>query len=225
VIRREVQLARKDKPVVVSMSDVAASGGYWISMSADKIVADPETITASIGVLSGKFNLSGLYQMLGLSTDYVATSENATMYSDQQNFTPAQQQVIEKMLSDVYTNFTHGVADGRKMKLSAVEQIAKGRVWSGEDAKQIGLVDDLGGLDRAVTVAKGLAHISATQSVQIVRMPKPKTLFDLFLERAEDQTVAPQNEASAIQNMLHRLLATIRAEPVRVQMPFSLTIR
>ncbi|HEV2297306.1 MAG TPA: signal peptide peptidase SppA [Candidatus Acidoferrales bacterium] len=225
VIRREVQLARKDKPVVVSMSDVAASGGYWISMSADKIVADPETITASIGVLSGKFNLSGLYQMLGLSTDFVATSENATMYSDQQNFTPAQQQVVQKMLADVYTNFTHGVADGRKMQLAAVEKIAKGRVWSGEDARQIGLVDDLGGLDRAITVAKGLAHIPATQSVQIVRTPKPKTLLDLFLERAEDQTLAPQNETSAIQGMLHRLLAMVRAEPVRVQMPFSLTIR
>ncbi|HEV2489222.1 MAG TPA: signal peptide peptidase SppA [Candidatus Acidoferrales bacterium] len=225
VIRREVQLARQVKPVVVSMSDVAASGGYWISMSADKIVADPETITASIGVLSGKFNLSGLYQMLGLSTDYVATSENATMYSDQQNFTPAQELVVQKMLNDIYTNFTHGVADGRKLPLPAVEKIAKGRVWSGEEAKRIGLVDDLGGLDRAIAVAKGLAHIPATQSVQIVRTPKPKTFFDLLLERAGDQTLAPQNETSAIQAMLHRLTAMARTEPVRAQLPFSLTIR
>jgi protease-4 len=225
VIRREVQLARKAKPVVVSMSDVAASGGYWISMSADKIVADPETITASIGVLSGKFNLSGLYQMLGLSTDYVATSDNATMYSDQQNFTPAQRLIVQKMLDDIYTNFTHGVAEGRKLPLSSVEKIARGRVWSGADAKQIGLVDDLGGLDRAIAVAKGLAHIPATQSVQIVRTPKPKTFFDLLLERAGDQTLAPQNEAGAIETMLHRLSAMARAEPVRVQLPFSLTIR
>ena len=225
VIRREVELARKVKPVVVSMSDVAASGGYWISMSANKIVADPETITASIGVLSGKFNLSGLYQMLGLSTDYVATSDNATLYSDQQNFTPAQQAIIQKMLQDVYSNFTRGVAEGRKMPLAEVEKIAKGRVWSGEDAKRIGLVDDLGGLDRAIVVAKGLAHIPATQSVEIVRSPKPKTLLDLLFERAQDQTIAPQSEASSIQSYLHRLLAMVRAEPVRVQMPFSLTIR
>lgn len=225
VIRREVQLARKYKPLVVSMSDVAASGGYWISMSADKIVADPETITASIGVLSGKFNLSGLYQMLGLSTDFVATSANATLYSDQQNFTPEQRAVVQKMLEDVYTNFTHGVADGRRMPLDEVDKIAKGRVWSGADAKRIGLVDDLGGLDRAITIAKGLAHIPETESVQIVREPKPKTLFDLFLERAQDQTIAPPNETSAIQSILQRLSAMVRAEPVRVQLPFSLTIR
>ena len=225
VIRREVQLAREAKPVVVSMSDLAASGGYWISMSANKIVADPETITASIGVLSGKFNLSGLYQMLGLSTDYVATSDNATLYSDQQNFTPAQQEIIQKMLQDVYSNFTRGVAEGRKMPLAEVEKVAKGRVWSGEDAKRIGLVDDLGGLDRAIAVAKELAHIPSTQSVEIVRVPKPKTLLDLFLERAQDQTIAPQSEASSIQSYLHRLLAMVRTEPVRVQMPFSLTIR
>lgn len=225
VIRREVQLARQAKPVVVSMSDLAASGGYWISMSADKIVADPETITASIGVLSGKFNLSGLYQMLGLSTDYVATGENATLYSDQENFTPAQQQIVQKMLQDVYTNFTHGVAEGRKLQLAEVEKIARGRVWSGEDARKIGLVDDLGGLERAISVAKELAHIPASASIQIVRSPKQKTLFDLLLERAQDQTIAPPNEASAIQSFLHRLSAMVRAEPVRVQMPFSLTIR
>ena len=104
VIRREVELAQGVKPVVVSMSDVAASGGYWIAMSANKIVADPNTITASIGVLGGKFNISGLYQMLGLSTDYVATSENATIFSAQQNFTPAQQKLIQKSLQEMYAS-------------------------------------------------------------------------------------------------------------------------
>jgi protease-4 len=225
VIRREVELARRVKPVVVSMSDVAASGGYWISMSADKIVADPATITASIGVLSGKFNLSGLYRMLGLSTDYVATSDNATMYSVQQNFTPAQQKIVQKMLDDTYANFTRGVAEGRKMPLAAVDKIAKGRVWSGEDAKQIGLVDYLGGLDRAIAVAKSLAHIPASESVALVRVPKPKTFFDLLLERAEDQTVVHQDESAAIQAMLRRISAMVQSEPVRVQLPFTLTIR
>ncbi|MGH9709085.1 MAG: signal peptide peptidase SppA, partial [Candidatus Acidiferrales bacterium] len=166
VIRREVELARKAKPVVVSMSDLAASGGYWISMSADKIVADPDTITASIGVLSGKMNISGLYQLLGVSTDYVATSDNATLYSSQQDFTPAQQQMIQKMLQDIYASFTHGVAEGRKLPIETVQKIAKGRVWSGEQAKELGLVDDLGGADRAVTVAKELAHIPANDSVE-----------------------------------------------------------
>jgi protease IV len=225
VIRREVELARQKKPVVVSMSDVAASGGYWISMSADKIIADPGTITASIGVLSGKMNVSGLYKLLGLSTDYVATSDNATLYSSQQDFTPAQQLVVQRMLQDIYTSFTQGVAQGRGLPIATVQKIAKGRVWSGEQAKGLGLVDDLGGADRAVTVAKELAHIPVNRSVEIVRLPKEKTLFDLFLERTEGQVVAPQSDYSSIQSLVRRVSSMVQAEPVRAQMPYVLRIR
>src|SRR5271169_6785194 len=145
VIRREVELANQVKPVVVSMSDVAASGGYWIAAPARKIVADPGTITGSIGVLIGKFNVSGLYEMLGLSTDSIATSDNATIYSAQQNFTPAQQKLVQKSLQDVYASFTKGVAEGRGMSVEAVDKIGKGRVWTGAQAKELGLVDELGG--------------------------------------------------------------------------------
>ena len=95
---------------MVSMSDVAASGGYWIAAPANKIIADPNTITGSIGVLTGKLNLAGLYNLLGVSTDYVATSDNATLYSDQQNFTPEQEAYIQKSLQETYTEFTKGVA-------------------------------------------------------------------------------------------------------------------
>lgn len=225
VIRREVELARKKKPVVVSMSDVAASGGYWISMSADKIIADPGTITASIGVLSGKMNISGLYKLLGLSSDYVATSDNATLYSSQQDFTPAQQLIVQKMLHDIYTSFTQGVAQGRGLPIATVQQIAKGRVWSGEQAKGLGLVDDLGDTDRAVTVAKELAHIPVNRSVEIVRLPKEKTLFDLFLERTQGQIVTSENEYSSIQSLVHRVSSMVQAEPVRAQMPYVLRIR
>ena len=225
VIRREVELARQKKPVVVSMSDLAASGGYWISMSADKIVADPDTITASIGVLAGKMNISGLYKLLGLSTDYVATSSNATLYSAQQNFTPAQQQVVQKMLQDIYTSFTQGVAQGRNLSPATVQKIAKGRVWSGEQAKGLGLVDDLGGVDRAVTVAKELAHIPADSSVEIVRLPKSKTLFDLFLDRTQGQVIAHGEDYSSIQSLVRRVSSMVQAEPVRVQMPYILSIR
>lgn len=225
VIRREVQLARKKKPVVVSMSDVAASGGYWISMSADKIIADPGTITASIGVLSGKMNISGLYKLLGLSTDYVSTSDNATLYSSQQDFTPTQQLIVQKMLHDIYTSFTQGVAQGRRLPIATVQKIAKGRVWSGEQAKGLGLVDDLGGADRAVTVAKELAHIPVNRSVAIVRLPKEKTLFDLFLERSEGQVISHGEDYSSIQSLVHRVSSMVQAEPVRAQMPYVLRIR
>lgn len=225
VIRREVQLARREKPVVVSMSDLAASGGYWISMAADKIVADPETITASIGVFSGKMNLSGLYQLLGVSTDYVATSENATLYSEQSDFTAEQQEAVQKMLQDVYTNFTRGVSEGRNLPINAVDKIAKGRVWSGEQAKSLGLVDYLGGTDRAIAVAKQLAHIPASESVELVRMPKPQTFFELLFDRLQGNVSAPQDEYTAVQSIVHRLSVMARTEPVRVQMPYTLTIR
>lgn len=225
VIRREVQLARRSKPVVVSMSDLAASGGYWISMSADKIVADPDTITASIGVLSGKMNIAGLYQLLGVSTDYVSTSENALLYSDQQNFSPAQQQTVQKMLNDVYANFTEGVASGRHLSLAAVDQIAKGRVWSGARAKGLGLVDDLGDTHRAIEVAKQLAHIPASESVELVRLPRPQSFFDFLLSRAQGDVRASQGAYASPQLLLQRLSEMVRSEPVRVQMPFRLTIR
>lgn len=225
VIRREVQLAERSKPVVVSMSDLAASGGYWISMSADKIVADPDTITASIGVFSGKMNIEGLYQLLGVSTDYVATSDNATLYSDQQNFSPAQQQTVQKMLNDVYANFTEGVASGRHLPISTVDQIAKGRVWSGERAKELGLVDELGDTDRAIEVAKHLAHIPANESVELVRLPRRQSFFDLLLARAQGDVRASRSVYDSPQSLLQRISAMARSEPVRVQMPFTLTIR
>lgn len=218
VIRREVQLARKEKPVVISMSDVAASGGYWISMSANKIIADPNTITGSIGVVTGKLNVHGLFDLLGLSTDYVATSENATLYSSQQNFTPAQRQIILRDMQDIYANFTKGVAEGRKMTVEAVDKIGKGRVWSGAQAKNLGLVDELGGLDRAVAVAKQLASIPAEKSVHIWRLPEEKTFFEILFSR-ERQTFL-----MGTVNEKLRWLEQI-SQPVQARIPFELRIR
>ncbi len=219
VIRREVQLARQEKPVVISMSDVAASGGYWISMSANRIVAEPGTITASIGVVIGKLNLSGFYNLIGLSTDYVATSENATLFWDQQNFTPAQRQSIQKGMQDTYNSFTQGVAEGRKMTVEAVDKIGRGRVWSGEQAKNLGLVDELGGLNRAIAVGKQLAGIPAEKSVRIVRFPEEKTFFEQLLSRGRSDTLTNTTLEARI-----RWLARI-SEPVQARMPFDLRIR
>src|SRR3989442_12694933 len=138
-IRREVEMTKRSKPVVASMSDVAASGGYWISMSADKIVAEPGTLTGSIGVVTGKFNLRGLYDKLGLSKDYVATTENSTLEWPYQNFTHAQRQSVQQTMRHVYENFLRGVAEGRHMDVKAVDKIGQGRVWTGERARKLGL--------------------------------------------------------------------------------------
>jgi protease-4 len=220
VIRREVELANNVKPVVVSMSDVAASGGYWIAAPARKIVADPDTITGSIGVLIGKLNISGLYNLLGISTDYIATSDNATLFSDQQNFSPAQRAYIEKSLNETYTDFTKGVAAGRKMPVEAVDKVGKGRVWSGAQAKQLGLVDELGGLDKAIEIAKQLSHIPADESVHIVRYPEEKTFFEQLLEREKDNNMSEQQ---ALESIVQHIVSQM--EPVQARMPYELHIR
>jgi protease IV len=221
VIRREVELANAVKPVVVSMSDVAASGGYWIATPARKIVADPDTITGSIGVLIGKFNISGLYGLLGLSTDSVATSDNATLFSDQQNFTPAQRELIQRSLQETYAEFTQGVARGRHMSVAAVDKIGKGRVWSGAQAKELGLVDELGGMDRAIEVAKQLAHIPRGASVRIVRFPREKTFWELLFER--ERSMSESTSTTPIEGTLRRILDA--AGPMQARLPYELHIR
>ncbi len=219
VIRREVQLANSVKPVVVSMSDTAASGGYWISAPASRIVADPDTITGSIGVLIGKFNLAGLYNMLGISSDSVATSDNATLFSDEQNFSPVQREYIQRSLQDTYMEFTEGVAAGRRMSVEAVDKIAKGRVWSGAQAKDIGLVDDLGGIERAIEVAKQLAHIPTAQSVELVQYPPEKSFWQLLLDHDWDES----SRAISLKEQLERIVNVM--EPVQARVPFDLRIR
>ena len=175
-------------------------------------------ITGSIGVLTGKFNLSGLYNLLGISTDYVATSDNATLFSDQQNFTPAQEAYIQKSLDDTYAQFTQGVAKGRHMSVDAVDKIAKGRVWTGAQAKNLGLVDEIGGFDRAIEVAKDLAHIPANQGVRIVRFPQEKSSSRSFSN--EKKTIngipfARRNGAPIVGVM----------DPVQARIPYELHIR
>jgi protease-4 len=219
VIRREVELANAVKPVVVSMSDVAASGGYWIAAPARKIVADRNTITGSIGVLIGKMNISGLYSLLGMSTDSVATSDNASLFSAQQNFTPAQREYIQKSLDQTYADFTKGVAEGRKMTVEAVDKVGKGRVWSGSQAKELGLVDELGGLDRAVEIAKGLANIPAGESVRLLRYPEERSFFQQLMQREKDT----MNESQSLESMLRHIVSQM--EPVQARVPYELHIR
>ncbi len=220
IIRREVLLTKEaKKPIVVSMGDVAASGGYWIAMSADKIIADPGTITGSIGVVFGKMNISGLYDLVGLSTDRLTTSDNATFLSEQLNFTPAQQEVVQRFMHEIYDNFTKGVAEGRKMTVERVNEIGRGRVWTGRQAKEIGLVDELGDFDRALAVAKDLAKISPGESVTIVRYPEEKTLWQSILSAGE-------TDASRMAAAAERVRAIIKEAPsVQARMPFEITIR
>ncbi|MGO8787962.1 MAG: signal peptide peptidase SppA [Terriglobia bacterium] len=188
VMRHELELTKAVKPVVVSMSDVAASGGYWLAMSANRIVAEPGTVTGSIGVLMGKFNVQGLYEKLGLSTDFIATTENSTLEYPFQNFTPAQREIVLRNMQETYANFLSGVAAGRHMKVEDVDKIAQGRVWTGERAKQLGLVDELGGLHTALARARELAKIPAGENVSLLSLPPHRSFFERLLDTSGDDS-------------------------------------
>jgi protease-4 len=162
----------KGKPVIINMSGVAASGGYWVSMGADKIIAEPSTITGSIGVVGAKFVLKGLYDKLGVtSSEMEVGGGQAFMFSEQHPFTTEQWAALKEMFDATYGMFIQKVAEGRKLPVEKVQELAKGRVWSGTDAKERGLVDELGGLETSITAAKELAHIDASASIELRTFP------------------------------------------------------
>ncbi|MFI5114923.1 MAG: signal peptide peptidase SppA [Terriglobales bacterium] len=206
-IWREVVNARKaGKPVIVSMGDLAGSGGYFVAMAADKIVAQPGTITASIGVLGGKMLTSGLWDKVGLSWDEVHQGDNATMFTGTHDYTPAEWARFEAWLDRVYVDFTGKVADGRKLPKEKVLQIAKGRIWSGADAKNLGLVDELGGYDTALKLAKKAGGIPESEEVKIVVYPKPKTLFQALIQRQG----ADNSDKEALGQTLAKILQVVQ---------------
>lgn len=164
------------KQVIISMSDAAASGAYWIAVAGDKIVAQPATLTGSIGVFGGKFDASGLLDKIGVKIGQVSTSENASMWSMAQSFTPDQWVKLNGLMDQIYKTFTHHVAVGRRMTLEQVEKVARGRVWTGEQALALGLVDQLGGLHVALDLARKSAGLAKDAGVQIY--PKPKSVLE-----------------------------------------------
>ena len=183
------------KKVIVSMADVAASGGYYVSLAADKIFAHQTTITGSIGVLSGKIVTSGSWALIGVNMRPIGVGENALMQSASQPFTQAQLDSFNRSVDSIYADFTAKVAAGRKMPIEKVRDIAKGRVWTGADAKPRGLVDEFGGFRSALEATKAMAGIPADTEINLRTFPGPKTAFeeiaDAFGTSAEVvQTVA-----------------------------------
>ncbi len=180
IIWREVFLTNKEKPIVASMSDLAGSGGYWIAMAATKIVAQPQTLTGSIGVISGKFNMTGLFQKLGITSERLVYGKMADIFSPFREFTPEEKKLLKKEILWIYDRFLSKVSEGRKMDKNEVDKIGKGRVWTGNQAKDLGLVDEIGGLSRALELAKELAGIPAEEEVRLVVWPKKARLLDII---------------------------------------------
>src|SRR2546430_6444957 len=186
IIWRAVEAAKAKKPVVVSMGDVAASGGYYIACNANKIVAEPSTITGSIGVVGGKPVVKGLYDWLGITNEYVMRGKNAGMFRETEKFSDTERQKFQEFLNATYDDFTTKVAKGRGKEKNYIDSIGQGRVWTGQQGKDRGLVDEYGGLDRAIEIAKQLAKIPADEGIQRVIRPQPPSFFGQLMNTRGD---------------------------------------
>lgn len=211
-IWREVARAReRGKPVIVSMGDVAGSGGYYVAAPADKIVAQPATLTGSIGVLAGKLVVAGLLDKLGITTQAAQRGDNAGMFSPYEDFSPAARARLDAFLDQTYRGFKERVASGRHMNADQVEAVAKGRVWSGEDAKERGLVDALGGYDVALRLAKEAAAIPADGAFDLAVFPRPKNPIERIIDRLEGRGDGEPYAPSSVQTLASRLAALVTA--------------
>jgi protease IV len=183
-ILRQARLLSKKKPTVISMSDLAASGGYSISLTGDPILAYPETLTGSIGVIYGKLNLRGLYDKLGVTKEILKRGRFADIDSDYEPLGEAGRKKLREGLESLYASFVKEVADARHKTSDEIDRVAQGRVWLGTQAKDLGLIDELGGMDRAVELVKQRARIAPSEKVRFLIYPKPKRLLDYAWDRA-----------------------------------------
>jgi protease-4 len=182
IIWREVQLTRATKPVIASMSDVAASGGYYIAMPAHAIVAEPATLTGSIGVVMIKFAIGGTLNKMGMNLEGVTQGRYADLYSPIRPFTPEERTRVLEHMQATYDAFVEKAAAGRNTTPERIDSIAQGRVWTGQQAKQIGLVDELGGLQRALAIAKQRAKIDPNAEVELVLYPPKKSFYEALAD-------------------------------------------
>ncbi len=199
IIWHSVEAAKAKKPVVISMGDVAASGGYYIAAGANKIIAQPSTITGSIGVFAGKPVIKGFYDWLGISNEYILRGKQAGMFRESEKFTTEERAKFEDLVKRMYyEDFVPKVAKGRNKTPEYVDSVAQGRVWTGAQGKERGLVDEFGGLDRAVEVAKELANIPKDKGVHRVILPYPQTFIQELLSGGNDQTRIKTQQQQAV---------------------------
>jgi len=206
-IWREVGRARRHgKPVVVSMGNVAGSGGYFVAMDADRILAQPGTITGSIGVLAGKMLTAGFWERLGVNWDELHQGRNAAMWTSSRDFSGPQRAQLEGFLDRIYADFTGKVAEGRGLETAQVHKAARGRIWTGADAKDLGLVDELGGLTRALEVVRTLLALAPDAGIDLQVFPRPRRLPEILLARLMGQEDEQQVAAPALAHVRSQLL-------------------
>jgi len=228
LIWREVLLTQDRKPVIVSMSDVAGSGGYYIAMAADTIVAEPGTITGSIGVAGGKFNFKGLYEKLGVKKEIITRGKNSNIFSDYSSFTSEERTRIKELMAEVYRDFVSKAAKGRKKTEEEIEKVAQGKIWTGKQAKELGLVDELGGLETAFSIARQKANIPKNTKVETIILPKRKSLFeylmgDLDAFQLVPGLFVPKEFVSNTRDI--ELIQLFHSEKIVAILPFRIRIR
>lgn len=231
-----IENAKAKKPVVVSMSDVAASGGYYIACNANKIVAEPSTVTGSIGVFMGKPVLKGFYDWIGVSNEYVLRGKNAGIFRETVKWEGDELKKMQDSVNNIYfTNFVPKVAKGRGKTDEEVNTIGQGRVWTGNQAKEKGLIDEFGGLEKAIEIAKGLANLPADKDVRRVNFPEPRPFFEtLFGGGIYTQTQEQKVQEELIKALPEDVRKTLRYASILDQMkrgeammmlPYELEIR
>jgi protease-4 len=228
------------KPVVASMSDTAASGGYYISMAARKIYAEPGTLTGSIGVVGGKIVIGGLKEKVGLKTEIITRGANANIMSMNTPFNDTEKAAMKAMMQDVYDQFLDKAVEGRKkagktMTREALEKLAGGRIWTGRQAKANGLIDELGTLDDAIAAAKDMAGLDKHSKPELLLLPKPRTLLDMILDFKSDarsplsgvKQLPLFRDLPELSDKLDTLdgLLRLRGEPVWAIMPYRVQVR
>ncbi|MDN3668000.1 signal peptide peptidase SppA [Echinicola jeungdonensis] len=226
VIWREVKEAQKVKPVIASMSELAASGGYYISVPADTIVAQPNTITGSIGIFGLWFNAQGLLNnKLGITVDVAKTGELSDFMNPTRELSELERNVIQNQIEDGYDTFIQRVADGRKMSRESVLEVASGRVWSGMQAKKNGLVDILGGLNKAIEIAAQKAQLE--DDYRVIYYPKPKNIFEQLMSEFSNGIEAKLTEFKLGETypLFQQMERVKKLQGPKARMPFDMMIK
>jgi protease-4 len=239
VVWQEVRRLGEQVPVVASLGNVAASGGYYIASAAKRIVAEPTTITGSIGVFGGKLVLGGLLDKIGVHTVVLKRGKHAGLFSSLTRFSDSERALLRRHMQHTYDTFVNRVAKGRRMSYDAVHRVGQGRVWSGKQARDVGLVDALGGLDEAVAAAAKLAGLDP-KAIERVTYPEARSLLEMLQDDKVQLKLlggAPllkllSQVAPAAPALAKRLLAAVTTlqailarEPTAAMLPFVLTVR
>lgn len=224
-ILREMKLLSRKKPIVISMSDVAASGGYYIAATGDPIVAYPNTITGSIGVIYGKPNLKGLYDKIGMTKEIVTRGRNAAIDSDYGPMTDAARAKLREGIDATYQGFVGRVAEARRVRPEQIEPVAQGRAWLGSQGKEQNLVDELGGLDKAIEVLRGKAKFAKDEKIRLVPYPPRRSLWAKLLNRNTDSVVDREVKAWLARHGVRGAEPTLLRGGMMRLMPYTIDFR